>query len=179
MNACYLPVIILLFALHCHAELIEGRIVDVLDGDTVTLLDREKTQHRIRLAGIDAPEKSQAFGQVAKKSLSGLVFARDVTVETDKTDKYGRQVGKITVAGVDANLVQVTRGLAWHYKAYGREQSPMDRQAYAAAEDAARAAKEGLWRDAAPMPPWEFRRLKKPHKSGQGLNSRIPVVLTK
>lgn len=139
----------------------------MLDGDTVTLLDRDKAQHRIRLAGIDAPEKSQAFGQASKQSLSDLVFAQDVTVETGKTDKYGRQVGKIIVAGVDANLEQVKRGLAWHYKAYAREQSQADRVAYAVAEDAAKASKVGLWRDAEPMPPWSFRRLSKGTNSGR------------
>lgn len=155
----------LLLGLHCHAELIDGRIVAVLDGDTVTLLDHSNTQHRIRLAGIDAPEKSQAFGQKSKQSLGGLVFAQDVTVETGKTDKYGRQIGKILLGGVDVNLDQVKRGLAWHYKAYAREQSQADREAYAAAEDAARKFKVGLWRDNEPVPPWEFRRLRKLPKS--------------
>lgn len=133
----------------------------MLDGDTVTLLDLDMVQHRIRLAGIDAPEKSQAFGQASKQSLSDLVFAQDVMVETGKSDKYGRLVGKVTVTGVDANLEQVKRGLAWHYKAYAREQSKADRDAYAAAEDAARLGRIGLWRDITPIPPWEFRRQKK------------------
>jgi endonuclease YncB( thermonuclease family) len=147
----------------------EGRIVAVLDGDTVTLLDHDKAQHRIRLAGIDAPEKSQAFGQASKQSLSDLVFARDVTVKTGKTDLYGRLVGKIMVLGEDANLEQLKRGLVWHYKAYAREQSQADRLAYAAAEDVARAARVGLWRDADPIPPWTFRRLGKGARSGQSL----------
>ncbi len=115
-------------------------------------------QHKIRLAGIDAPEKKQPFGNRSKESLSELAYDKTVTVETDKRDKYGRQVGKVLVNGQDVNLVQVERGMAWFYRQYQREQSPNDRRLYEAAEDSAKADKRGLWRDAAdPMPPWEFR----------------------
>lgn len=157
----------MLFALHGYAEQIHGRVVSVLDGDTIILLDSQNAQYRIRLAGIDAPEKSQAFGEVSKQSLSTLVLAHDVTVEIGKTDKYGRQVGKITVSGEDANLEQVKRGLAWHYKAYAREQSKLDRLAYAAAEDAAKEAQVGLWRDAEQTPPWTFRHQRKGTKAAR------------
>lgn len=95
-----------------HAEVIVGRVVGVADGDTVTVLDANKQQHKIRLAGIDAPEKRQPFGQRSKESLSALVFARQVTVETDKKDRYGREVGKVRVDGVDANLERLKRGFA-------------------------------------------------------------------
>ena len=74
-----------------------------------------------------------------------------------KSDKYGRKVGKVLQEGQDINLEQVKRGLAWHYKQYQRDQSPVDRQSYAAAEDAARAAQVGLGQDASPVPPWDFR----------------------
>ncbi len=156
--------------MNCDAEVIDGRIVTVLDGDTVTLLDRGYVQHRIRLAGIDAPEKSQAFGQRSKQSLGDLVFGQEVTIETGKTDRYGRQIGKVLLRGIDVNLEQVKRGLAWHYKAYASEQSSSDRIAYATAENDAKAAKAGLWRDAEPMPPWEFRRLTKTSKVSQVAN---------
>ena len=105
------------------AEL-EGQVVGVLDGDTIDVLTPTKTQVRVRLAGIDAPEKGQAFGTVAKKELSDLVFGKPVTVEWRKKDRYGRTVGKVIVNGVDANLKMVEAGLAWHYKHYAREQSP-------------------------------------------------------
>ena len=124
-----------------NAETITGRVVGVADGDTVTVLDAEKVQHKIRLAGIDAPEKSQAFGSRSKESLSDLTFDKTVTVETSKRDRYGREVGKILVNGRDVNLVQVERGMAWHYRAYDREQSPDDRKSYDAAEMGARAAR--------------------------------------
>ena len=136
---------------------ISGRVVGVSDGDTITVLDTSKVQHKIRLAGIDAPEKAQPFGQVSKEHLSGLVFGKQVTVETDKTDKYGRNVGKVLVNGTDANLAQIKAGFAWHYKEYVKEQSTADRESYARAETTARSSTLGLWRDAKPMPPWEWR----------------------
>lgn len=149
---------LLLTTLAAQAEIITGRVVGVADGDTVTVLDQSNTQHKIRLAGIDAPEKAQAFGQRSKESLSDLLFDKTVTVDTDKRDRYGRKVGKILVDGTDANLVQIERGLAWHYKAYAHEQPVQDRETYAAAEVAARGHRRGLWRDAEPVAPWEFRR---------------------
>ena len=117
----------LLLAGACHAATIEGRVVGMADGDTVTVLDADKTQHKIRLSGIDAPEKKQPFGYHSKQSLSELVFSKTVTVETGKTDRHGREVGKVLVDGLDANLAQVQRGFAWHYKTYEREQLVTDR----------------------------------------------------
>ncbi len=151
--------LVLASALVCpQAATITGRVVAVADGDTVTLLDGNNTQHKIRLAGIDAPEKKQAFGQRSKQSLSDLVFDKQVTVETDKKDKYRREVGKILLpTGQDVNLEQVTRGFAWHYKQYEQEQSANDRKLYDFAEKEARAARRGLWADTDSMPPWEFR----------------------
>lgn len=153
--------ITLLLGLACEARTIEGRVVGVADGDTITVLDADKVQHKIRLSGIDAPEKAQAFGQRSKESLSALVFDKAVAVETDKRDRYGREVGKVLVNGKDANLEQVQRGFAWHYKTYEREQTPNDRTAYSDAELEARAAQKGLWKDAAPVPPWDYRKAKR------------------
>ena len=89
-----------------------------------------------------------------------MVFDQLVTVKTEKRDKYERAVGKVLVSGKDANLEQVTRGFAWHYKQYELEQSANDRRLYDLAEKEARAAKRGLWADADPMPPWDFRHNK-------------------
>lgn len=149
---------LLWLATTCNAAEIHGQVVAIADGDTLTVLDEAKTQHKIRLAGIDAPEKRQTLGQRSKQSLSDLVFGRQVTVETTKKDFRGRDIGKIILDGQDVNLEQVRRGMAWHYKAYAREQSAEDRRAYMAAEVQAQKARIGLWRDAEPMPPWEFRR---------------------
>jgi|SRR5580765_146939 len=143
------------------SQTLTGRVVRIADGDTVTVLDATATQHRIRLQGIDAPESHQAFGTQSKKSLSEMIFDRDVTVEYDKTDQYGRLVGKILLDGKDVNLEQVKAGMAWHYKEYQREQTPEDRELYARAEDEARKARRGLWADADPVEPSEFRKEQK------------------
>lgn len=127
------------------------------DGDTLIVLDASKTQHKIRLAGIDAPEKAQAFGQRSKEHLSDLVFEKQVAVDDDKIDKYQRRVGKVLVAKVDANLEQIKAGLAWHYKAYANEQPMIDRAAYAAAEVHSRTQRVGLWADTDPTAPWDWR----------------------
>ena len=154
--------LVLCLVLQAQAETLLGKVIHVQDGDSITVLDDTRTQHKIRLTGIDAPERRQAFGNVAKESLAEQVAGQSVAVEWDKVDRYGRKVGKVLLGGLDSNLVQVKRGLAWHYKKYEREQSPADRQSYAVAEAEARAAKLGLWRDAAPLPPWHFRRNGKP-----------------
>ena len=142
------------------AKVIHGRVVGVYDGDSVTVLDAQKKQYKIRLAGIDAPERAQAYGQKAKESLSDLVYGKSVDVEWSKQDRYGRIVGLITLAGVDINLEQIKRGMAWHYKQYQNEQSPEDRVAYAQSESQARDKKLGLWRDPAPIEPTVFRQKK-------------------
>ena len=113
------------------------RVVGVSDGDTITVLDSYNQQHRIRLYGIDAPEKKQPFGNRAKQNLSSLAFGGS-TVEWSKLDRYGRIVGKVTVSGEDVGLRQLQAGLAWWYRQYAREQRPQDRATYAQAEDAAR-----------------------------------------
>jgi endonuclease YncB( thermonuclease family) len=146
-----------LFAAQVHAEILNGTVVGVADGDTVTVLDASRQQYKIRLMGIDAPEKKQAFGNKSKQALSDLVFNKQVSVEFNKTDKYGRTIGKILVDGLDANLEQVKKGMAWHYKQYQKEQSSVDRTAYAKAEELAKAKKLGLWFDPSPTPPWDFR----------------------
>ncbi|MDO8312301.1 MAG: thermonuclease family protein [Sideroxyarcus sp.] len=134
-----------------------GKVVAVADGDTITVLDGAKTQHKIRLAGIDAPESKQAFGQASKKHLSDLVFGRDVTLDCGKTDKYRREVCVVMVDGKDANLAQVTGGMAWWYRKYQKEQTAQQRGAYEAAEATAKAGRVGLWSEADPVAPWEWR----------------------
>ena len=143
------------------ADTLVGKVVGVTDGDTITVLDGQQTQHKIRLMGIDAPEKAQPFGQNSKQSLSDLVFDRSVSVEWKKLDRYQRIVGKVQINGQDANLEQVRRGLAWHYKKYEREQEPLDRAAYSQAEIEARMGTRGLWSDPDPIPPWDWRKSKK------------------
>jgi endonuclease YncB( thermonuclease family) len=140
------------------ADALVGKVVAVADGDTITVLDDTKVQHKIRLAGIDAPERKQPFGQRAKEQLSDLVFGKTVQVETEKVDRYRRQIGKVLIDGRDANLAMVTSGMAWHYKKYQTEQAPSDRLLYARAEEDARAGRVGLWREPSPVAPWDWRR---------------------
>lgn len=154
----WLALLLTLCAGIASAQPLIGRVVGVSDGDTVTVLLPERAQLKVRLAGIDAPEKRQPFGQRAKQRLSALVFGKTVTLVGSKRDRYRRVVAKILVEGQDANLEMVASGLAWHYKQYEVEQSAGDRVAYSRAEEGARSKRRGLWLDAQPLPPWEFRR---------------------
>lgn len=158
MRSTRLAVLVaLILPLVATAAEISGRVVKVV-GDTVYVLDASREQHKIRLSGIDTPEKKQPFGRKAKEHLSGLVAGQGVVVEWKKRDRYGRVVGKIIHDDRDVNLAMVRAGLAWWYWKYAGEQSPVDRQLYEAAEERARSEKRGLWVDPEPMPPWEWRR---------------------
>lgn len=144
-----------------EATTLTGRVVGVHDGGTITVLDANRQQHKIRLAGIDAPEAKQAYGSRSKQNLSKWVYNRQVVVNWDKRDRYGRTVGVIFVDGHDVNLEQVRAGMAWWYRQYAKEQRPDDRKLYELAENEARADKRGLWMDNDPVPPWEWRRGKR------------------
>lgn len=150
--------IVLLLAATAHASEIRGTVVAVADGDTVTVLDEQRVQHRVRLQGIDAPEGRQAFGQRSRQYLASMVHNQEVVVRVDKIDRFGRAVGVIYRDGEDVNLRMVQAGLAWHYKQYQREQTTEQRRAYAAAEDAARRDRVGFWSEPNPVAPWDFRR---------------------
>lgn len=152
--------VLLCFATGVFAGTLHGEVIRVADGDTVTVLDRQKRSFRVRLAGIDAPERSQAFGTRARQHLAALVFRKHVSVEHEKVDRYGRIVGKVVIDGVDVNLEMLRSGFAWHYKTYEAEQNPADRAAYSHAEMDAQRARRGLWADRNPVAPWEFRRLR-------------------
>ncbi|MBU6376694.1 MAG: thermonuclease family protein [Bdellovibrionales bacterium] len=146
---------------------LKGRVVRVVDGDTVlVLLDevQKRKPLRVRLLGIDAPEKSQAFGEVCRKSLADVVAGRDVRVQVRGQDRYLRTLGVILLRTSeknkqeqDVNLAQIRSGCAWHYKHYMDQQPVAERQLYAAAEITARKARLGLWKDAHPQAPWDFR----------------------
>lgn len=149
---------LLLMSGHAASNTLTGEVVALSDGDTVTVLDNAKCQHKVRLAGIDAPEKRQAFGERSKQNLAAMVFRKQVIVEWHKSDRYGRIVGKVLVEQTDAGLAQLRAGMAWHYKQYAREQTPEDRAAYAGAEDTAQEAHVGLWSQREAVPPWDFRK---------------------
>ena len=156
------------------AETLKGRVVKVADGDTITVL-ASNVQHKVRLSGIDAPEKKQAFGEVSRRHLASLVSGKDVEVEWTKKDKYGRILGTVWVdvpapdgkgaVRCDANRSMLYAGLAWHYKRFDSS------KAYSDAESDARRARLGLWRDPNPVPPEEFRKSGSAVRRKQGSES--------
>ncbi len=149
-------------------QTLEGVVTGIADGDTLYVLDARRNSHKIRLLGIDAPERGQAFGERSKQSLAKLAYRREVGVDWQGRDAYGRLLGRVRVAAadcrqskcpktVDANLEQVKLGLAWWNRKFADTQFPGDARAYEAAERHARAAKAGLWSERNPMPPWRWR----------------------
>ncbi len=140
------------------AEILNGTVVGISDGDTITVLDKTSKEHKVRLMGIDAPEKSQSFGNEAKQTLSNYIYKKEVTVEFKKYDKYNRIVGKVTLEGQDICLEMIHDGMAWHYTEYEKEQSKTDRELYREAETKARAMKVGLWKEASSLAPSIFRK---------------------
>lgn len=137
---------------------LKAKVIKVTDGDTVNVLDADKKTHKIRLAGIDAPERRQAYGQAAKKFLANLINQKTVCVEWHKQDRYGRLVGVIKYQGRDINLEIMKAGYAWHYKKYQREQKPVDRALYSNAEIQAHSDVIGLWSEPNPINPSDWRK---------------------
>jgi endonuclease YncB( thermonuclease family) len=144
-----------------------AKVIGITDGDTIKVLDASNTQHRVRLAGIDAPERKQAWGTRSRQGLAEILAGKDVTIEDRKTDRWGRIIGVVWITPpdcptcprtLDAGMSQLTRGLAWHFKRYAHEQPPEERGQYAFAEEEARAKGVGLWSDGDPVPPWEWRK---------------------
>ncbi len=130
-------------------------VIGISDGDTLTVL-HEQQQIKVRLAEIDAPEKAQAFGARAKQSLSDLCFGKQAEIIPQARDRYGRTVARVRCDGIDANAEQVRRGMAWVFDRY-----VTDRSLYAE-QNEARTARRGLWAaDSDPVPPWEWRRMKR------------------
>ena len=151
----------MVFAMPVFAESISGRIVAVADGDTLTLLDRSFVEHKIRLSGIDAPEKKQAFGQRAKAALSANAYGLQAEADCLKTDRYRRNICVVRVNRRDVGLEQIRAGMAWWYRQYARDQTLQEQRVYEDAEEQAKSAKRGLWIDKEPIPPWEWRRTSK------------------
>jgi len=151
-----------------QADSLSGWVVKVLDGDTIAVQDPSSQQHMVRLAGIDAPEHLQPFGDLSQQNLGSLVYGRDVNVEWERRDPHGRIVGRVAVAlpnctapacpkVLDAGLAQVAAGYAWWFRPYAREQLAEDRRAYEQAEFQAKIRRLGLWSGKNPTPPWEGR----------------------
>ena len=154
INRLLLP-LLLLFTLSAQAETLEGKVVKIADGDTLTLLTSSNEQVKVRLAGIDTPERKQPFGNKAKQALANLAFQKQALVEVETKDRYGRTVGAVFVDGQNVNAELVKQGMAWVYRKYTK-----DKVLYKL-ESKAKKEKLGLWLDKKPIPPWEWRRGKR------------------
>lgn len=136
------------------------KVVKVKDGDTLGLLSSDNQEVTVRLAEIDCPEKSQAFGQAAKKFTSDICYGKEVKLIGNVRDRYGRTVAQVVLTdGTNVNYQLVKNGYAWQYKAYSKSTE------LANLEEQARQNHLGLWQDTNPTPPWEFRREKKQPKA--------------
>lgn len=135
-------------------EELEGKVVSVIDGDTIKILIERKTI-TIRLEGIDAPESKQSFGAKSKQALAKLLAGKSVVVQVTGQDKYKRKLGRVLLDGVNVNATQVENGWAWHFKEYNTDELLSD------LEVEARDSRKGLWADPNPLPPWEYRERQK------------------
>ncbi len=147
-----LTLLCLLCASQLSAKSITGKVIKVKDGDTIVVL-KNKTSYTIRLDGIDCPEMKQAYGSKAKQFVSAKVFGKQVRVTYTKKDRYNRYLGTVFY-DVNNNLNNelLYYGLAWHYKHFNKDAN------LAVIEASARNKRIGLWQDAKPIPPWEFRQ---------------------
>lgn len=132
---------------------LSGRVVRVADGDTLSLLDAGNNQHRLRLYGIDAPEREQEHGEQAARALAERVSGQRLDVIIVDTDNYGRQVATVYLNGENLNQWLVAQGHAWWYRYHARHEHDLK-----AAEQSARSAALGLWRAESPEPPWDWRQ---------------------
>lgn len=136
-------------------KIIQGKIIKVTDGDTVTLLARNNKKIKVRLYGIDCPEKGQDYYQVAKNYVSNQIFGKHVRVEVKNKDRYNRSVGVIWYSNNNLNIDLLKNGLAWHYTDFDKS------KAYSEAEKTARLAKRNIWSKKSPTAPWQWRKNKK------------------
>jgi len=151
----FLPLILTLLLASSATADFTGEVVGVIDGDTIDVMHNGRSE-RIRLHGIDAPEKSQAFGKASKRTASELSFGRDVTLLEHGRDKYGRTLGEVILPD-DRSLNQemVRSGHAWRYRKYSNDRT-LHRL-----EQAARRSNRGLWQDEDATPPWEYRKARR------------------
>jgi len=147
-------ILLFFFSNLAAADEFTGRVIGVSDGDTLTVLDSSNTAHKVRLAAIDAPEKSQPFGNRSKQALSDLCFGKLAIVTVIDTDRYRRTVGDVSCSGANANEAMLRSGMAWVYRKYAKGYGR-----FYSIEERAKALKLGLWLDTNPVPPWEWRKM--------------------
>lgn len=137
---------------------IDGVVEHVYDGDSFRLRASDGREVGVRIAGIDAPERTQPFANVSRRALRDAIESREVRIEAIKADAYGRVVGRVFVGGRDVGLEQLDRGLAWHFTRYDSDLAPAERERYARAQADAQARRAGLWSEKDPRAPWLFRQ---------------------
>jgi endonuclease YncB( thermonuclease family) len=148
--------LLFIFTLDVSAQVLKGKVIKISDGDTITMLDSLNHQIKIRLYGIDCPEKAQDYGTVAKKFTADKCFSKVIHVEVKGKDKYRRTLGVVILPDKnELNLLLLQIGLAWHYKSFDKSKR------YADAELNAQKQKRGLWANKNAIAPWEFRKEKK------------------
>ena len=143
------------------AETVKGKIIRVVDGDTVLARTVDNKKIRIRLSGIDAPEKKQAYGIESKKFLENLISSKIVKISISKKDKYKRYLGMIFLNKTNINLELVKSGNAWAYRRYLKKMNKKLKEAFIKAESHAQFQKIGLWGKKSPVPPWLWRKKNK------------------
>ena len=169
--AAWLVLVLPLLLTPAWAETLEGHVIHVADGDTITVLDAKHQQLRVRLDGIDARNGGRRSPSGQPSTSLSLFGGRSSPSSGTKKDRYGRLVGNVCVKGMDVGLEQLRAGLAWHYKRFEREQTPENRSRYAKAETMARAARAGLWQDKEALPPWEWRARQRASSTMNSLNA--------
>jgi len=138
---------------------IQGKVIKIADGDTFTMIFDNDFDVRVRLNGIDCPEKNQPFSKRAKQLLSDFIFGKMVVVKYKEKDRYGRVIGDVYIDGLHVNYEMVKYGLAWHFKRYS-DDDQLD-----SLEKDARYKRIGIWSNKNPIPPWEWRKGTRPIKS--------------
>jgi endonuclease YncB( thermonuclease family) len=149
--------ILLSYPLVSNAEKVFGHVINVASGDKLTILDTSNVIYSVRLAGIDAPETIQPFGKESRNELLGMVYDKEVIVESIKSKRPQILIGRVIINKTDINLYQINHGMAWVSKNYKVELSDQDQQTYTVAELRAKHNKIGLWKDKCPISPWVFR----------------------
>ena len=145
-----------------------AKVLRVVDGDTIHVVNKAGKKFKVRLTGIDAPEKNQPYGLASTYKLTQMLINKWVLLKSKPNneniysiDRYNRVLAKVIYDGRDINLFQVSSGYAWHFKRYQKQQSPLDRELYSEAELNAKKKKLGLWDEKNPVAPWKWRKIKK------------------
>ena len=158
MKKLFATILLLIWANFAAAEEYNAKVIVVIDGDTLVVL-HNNAKVKIRLANIDAPEKDQPFGMDARQAMFGMVFKKQVHLESNTIDKYGRTVALVSVGGLNVNEEMVRRGMAWEYSYYKPGRT------YMALQSEAQGARRGLWSQRGPVAPWIWRRTHPPVRS--------------